>query len=79
MSQLILTGIGDVDDNVRLETEPRPDRRAGRPARRIEAATGEPGRLHCYAGGMYGVQPEIPSGLGPKVSGGCSRPDRGRP
>ena len=63
MSQIILTGIGDVDDNVRLEKNPDLTVEAGDLLVAIEAAPVNPADF-LLANGWYGVQPEIPSALG---------------
>ncbi|SNT10246.1 NADPH:quinone reductase [Streptosporangium subroseum] len=63
MSQIILTGIGDVDDNVRLEKNPDLTIDAGDLLVAIEAAPVNPTDF-LLANGWYGVQPEIPSTLG---------------
>jgi NADPH:quinone reductase-like Zn-dependent oxidoreductase len=63
MSQLILTAIGDVDENVRLETEPDLTLGPDDLLVALEAATVNPSDF-TYAGGTYGARPQIPSGLG---------------
>jgi NADPH:quinone reductase-like Zn-dependent oxidoreductase len=63
MSQLILTGIGDVDENVRLETEPDLTVGPYDLLVALEAATVNPSDF-MFAGGRYGVRPQVPSGLG---------------
>jgi NADPH:quinone reductase-like Zn-dependent oxidoreductase len=63
MSQIILTGIGDVDDNVRIEKNPDLTIDAGDLLVAIEAAPVNPADF-LLANGWYGVQPEIPSVLG---------------
>jgi NADPH:quinone reductase-like Zn-dependent oxidoreductase len=63
MSQLILTAIGDVDENVRLETEPDLTVGPDDLLVALEAATVNPSDF-TYASGTYGARPQIPSGLG---------------
>jgi NADPH:quinone reductase-like Zn-dependent oxidoreductase len=63
MSKIILTGIGDVDDNVRLEKNLDLTVDAGDLLVAIEAAPVNPADF-LLANGWYGVQPEIPSALG---------------
>jgi NADPH:quinone reductase-like Zn-dependent oxidoreductase len=63
MSQLILTGIGDVDGTVRFEKNPDLTVGAGDLLVAIEAAPVNPADF-LLANGWYGVRPEIPSALG---------------
>jgi NADPH:quinone reductase-like Zn-dependent oxidoreductase len=63
MSQLVLTGIGDVDTTVRFEEQPDQTLGAGDLLVAIEAAPVNPTDF-LLAKGWYGIQPEIPSVLG---------------
>jgi NADPH:quinone reductase-like Zn-dependent oxidoreductase len=63
MSQIILTGVGDVDGTARFEKNPDLTVGAQDLLVAIEAAPVNPADF-LLANGWYGIQPEIPSALG---------------
>ncbi|MET7993749.1 zinc-dependent alcohol dehydrogenase family protein [Amycolatopsis sp. NPDC005232] len=63
MSKLVLTGIGDVDGNIRLERNPDLSLGSGDALVTMEAAAINPADL-LFANGWYGVYPQVPSSIG---------------
>jgi NADPH:quinone reductase-like Zn-dependent oxidoreductase len=63
MSQIILTGIGDLAVNSRLEKDPELTVGADDVLLQMEAAPVNPVEF-LFSAGMYGVRPRIPSTLG---------------
>jgi NADPH:quinone reductase-like Zn-dependent oxidoreductase len=63
MSQIILTGIGDLAVNSRLEKDPELTVGADDVLLQVEAAPVNPVDI-LFSAGMYGVRPQIPSTLG---------------
>ncbi|MEU4674061.1 alcohol dehydrogenase catalytic domain-containing protein [Amycolatopsis sp. NPDC023774] len=63
MSKLVLTGIGDIDGNVRIERDLDLTPGSGDALVTLEAAAINPADF-LFALGWYGVYPQVPSGIG---------------